>query len=108
MENKFQSTIDSDKFQSQIDSKMDSEQQDNEFFSSIINDPSKIKPKKMNEMYKSVVASFVEIEKNISSQPIDNKDLNELFDDITIITKNNIAFGGINDLENILTKAGID
>lgn len=54
-----------------------------------------------------MVASFVEVGKNNSLQ-VDSKDLNELFDDIIIITKHNITVGGINDLETILTKAGVD
>jgi len=54
------------------------------------------------------MASFVDIEKNSDNLVVSNRDISELFDDIVIINKNKITVGGINDLQNLLTKSGVD
>lgn len=57
-------------------------------------------------MYNSVLASFVDIEKNMTDL-MDDKNLNELFDDIKIISKSNFTNDGLEGLKSVLINSGV-
>lgn len=74
----------------------------------MVNNSSFGNSRRINEIYNSVAASFVDIEKNMDNLMHGNQDLNELFDDIKIISKNNFTVDGLEGLKNILNNSGID
>jgi len=77
-------------------------------YSSVYKNSSFGKSRRINEIYNSVMASFVDIEKNKDNIIDNNFDLNDLFDDIEIITKKSIAEDGIEGLKLILETHGVD